>query len=153
MTWDRAVFFLLLCFTALLALQAALNPSPPARQAAVLIAQAQRELTVIQRLCNQTFRDPWEAHLALAQIGEVTESLQARLGHLEATLTHLFCTTPAVVFRADGEDIVVTVVNVKAGGLAVGTGGPALRYDPAQWSPVELQPARGWHLVCGEIGS
>jgi hypothetical protein len=74
-------------------------------------------------------------------------SLRAKLDSLEAKLVELETFWPAVVFKIEGRDVVVSVQGIKAGGLAVGAGGPGLRWNPESWRPVELKPASGTKLV------
>ena len=137
--------FLLFAFLAL-ALRAALAPAPPPAGARAALAAAQREAQEIQSLINRT--RPEEAWTSLMRIREeYLPSLRAKLDFLEAKLVELETFWPAVVFKIEGSDIVVSVQGIKAGGLAVGAGGPGLRWNPESWRPVELKPASGVKLV------
>ena len=78
---------------------------------------------------------------------EYLPSLRAKLEFLEAKLVELETFWPAVVFKIEGSDIIVSVQGIKAGGLAVGTGGPGLRWNPESWRPVELKPVDGVKLM------
>jgi hypothetical protein len=73
--------------------------------------------------------------------------LRAKLDFLEEKLVELETFWPAVVFKIEGSDIIVSVQGIKAGGLAVGAGGPGLRWNPEAWRPIELKPASGVKLV------
>jgi hypothetical protein len=137
--------FLLFAFLAL-ALRAALAPAPPPAGARAALAAAQREVQEIQSLINRT--RPEEAWTSLMRIREeYLPSLRAKLEFLEAKLVELETFWPAVVFKIEGSDIIVSVQGIKAGGLAVGAGGPGLRWNPQAWRPVELKPASGVKLV------
>jgi len=137
--------FLLLLFAAL-AIKAAVDPAPPPAGARAALAEAKREVREIQSLINRT--RPEEAWGSLMRIREeYLPSLRAKLEFLEAKLVELETFWPAVVFKIEGSDIVVSVQGIKAGGLAVGAGGPGLRWNPQAWRPVELKPASGVKLV------
>jgi len=138
------VFFLLLF--AALAIKAAVDPAPPEARAQAVLEAAKREVWEIQSLINRT--RPEEAWTSLMAIrDDYLPSLRAKLDFLEAKLVELETFWPAVVFRFDGSDIVVSVQGIKAGGLAVGAGGPGLRWNSEAWKPIELKPADGVKLV------
>jgi len=137
--------FLIFAFLAL-ALRAALAPAPPPAGARAALAAAQREVREIQSLINRT--RPEEAWTSLMRIqDEYLPSLRAKLESLEAKLVELETFWPAVVFKIEGSDIIVSVQGIKAGGLAVGAGGPGLRWNPQAWKPLELKPADGVKLM------
>jgi hypothetical protein len=137
--------FLLLLFAALV-IKAAVDPAPPPIGARAVLEQAKRELREIQSLINRT--RPEEAWGSLMRIqDEYLPSLRAKLDFLEEKLVELETFWPAVVFKIEGSDIVVSVQGIKAGGLAVGAGGPGLRWNPQAWRPLELKPADGVKLV------
>ena len=133
------VFFLLLF--AALAIKAAVDPAPPEARAQAVLEAAKRGVWEIQSLINRT--RPEEAWTSLMAIrDDYLPSLRAKLDFLEAKLVELETFWPAVVFRFDGSDIVVSVQGIKAGGLAVGAGGPGLRWNSEAWKPIELLPAK-----------
>jgi hypothetical protein len=137
--------FLLLVFLAM-ALKAAVDPAPPPAGARAVLEQAKREVREIQSLINRA--RPEEAWTSLMAIrDDYLPSLRARLDFLEEKLVELETFWPAVVFKIEGSDIVVSVQGIKAGGLAVGAGGPGLRWNPQAWKPIELKPASGTKLV------
>jgi len=130
--------FLLLVFAAL-ALKAAVDPAPPPAAARAALAAVQREVREIQSLINRTRpEEAWGTLMAIRD--EHLPSLRAKLDQLEAKMVELETFWPAVVFRIEGSDIVVSVQGIKAGGLAIGAGGPGLRWTEA-WKPIELKPA------------
>lgn len=135
---DRGIFFLLLALVAGLSLRAALNPSPPLTQAERILDELEREISRVASLINCT--RPEEAWEALNVIREDHLSvLRARAAKLRGTLAEL---SPAVVFRLEGSDLVVSVWGIRAGGLAA-----SLRWDPRTWRLVELLPAEGVKLT------
>jgi hypothetical protein len=137
--------FLLLLFAAL-AIKAAVDPAPPPTGARAALAEAKREVREIQSLINRT--RPEEAWTSLMAIrDDYLPGLRAKLDFLEEKLVELETFWPAVVFKIEGSDIVVSVQGIKAGGLAVGADGPGLRWNPQAWRPVELKPADGVKLV------
>jgi len=137
--------FLLLVFLAM-ALKAAVDPAPPPAGARAALAEAKREVREIQSLINRT--RPEEAWTSLMRISEeYLPSLRAKLDFLEAKLVELETFWPAVVFKIEGSDIIVSVQGIKAGGLAVGAGGPGLRWNPQAWKPIELKPVDGVKLM------
>jgi hypothetical protein len=137
--------FLLLLFAAL-AIKAAVDPVPPPAGARAALAEAKREVREIQSLINRT--RPEEAWTSLMRIqDEYLPSLRAKLDFLEAKLVELETFWPAVVFKIEGSDIVVSVQGIKAGGLAVGAGGPGLRWNQEAWRPLELKPVDGIKLM------
>jgi len=137
--------FLLLLFAAL-AIKAAVDPAPPPAGAQAILEAAKREVREIQSLINRT--RPEEAWTSLMRIqDEYLPGLRAKLDLLEEKLVELETFWPAVVFKIEGSDIVVSVQGIKAGGLAVGAGGPGLRWNQEAWRPLELKPASGVKLV------
>jgi hypothetical protein len=137
--------FLLLVFLAM-ALKAAVDPAPPLAGAQAILEAAKREVREIQSLINRT--RPEEAWGSLMRIqDEYLPSLRAKLDFLEEKLVELETFWPAVVFKIEGSDIVVSVQGIKAGGLAVGAGGPGLRWNQEAWRPIELKPTDGVKLM------
>jgi len=137
--------FLLLLFVAL-AIKAAVDPAPPPTGAQAILEAAKREVREIQSLINRT--RPEEAWTSLMRIqDEYLPSLRAKLHFLEEKLVELETFWPAVVFKIEGSDIIVSVQGIKAGGLAVGAGGPGLRWNPESWRPLELKPVDGVKLM------
>ena len=137
--------FLLLVFLAM-ALKAAVDPAPPLAGAQAILEAAKREVREIQSLINRT--RPEEAWTSLMRIqDEYLPSLRAKLHFLEEKLVELETFWPAVVFKIEGSDIIVSVQGIKAGGLAVGAGGPGLRWNPESWRPLELKPVDGVKLM------
>jgi len=137
--------FLLLLFAAL-AIKAAVDPAPPPAGAQAILEAAKREVREIQSLINRT--RPEEAWTSLMAIrDDYLPSLRAKLDFLEAKLVELETFWPAVVFKIEGSDIIVSVQGIKAGGLAVGAGGPGLRWNQKAWRPLELKPADGMKLM------
>jgi len=130
--------FLLLLFAAL-AIKAAVDPAPPPAAARAALAAVQREVREIEKL-TQGIRpeEAWDVLMVIRE--EHLPSLRAKLDQLEAKMVELETFWPAVVFRIEGSDIVVSVQGIKAGGLAIGAGGPGLRWTKA-WTPIELKPA------------
>lgn len=151
MDWEKALFLFLLAVTVAASLRGLLAPAPPAARVELLLHETHRELAEIQRLGTTLFRTQGEMHTALARAAELALAARAKLDHLAQMWAELPCTQPLVVWVREGEDLVVEVWNVEAGGLAVGAGGPALRYDPDQWTPLEIAPAPGWQLTCSEL--
>jgi len=132
--------FLLLLFAAL-ALKAAVDPAPPPAAARAALAAARREVREIQALINRTRpEEAWDALMVIRE--EHLPSLRAKLDQLEAKMVELETFWPAVVFRIEGSDVVVSVQGIKAGGLAVGAGGPGIRWNSEAWKPLELLPAQ-----------
>jgi len=137
--------FLLLLFAAL-AIKAAVDPAPPPAGARAALAEAKREVREIQSLINRT--RPEEAWTSLMAIrDDYLPGLRAKLDFLEAKLVELETFWPAVVFKIEGSDIIVSVQGIKAGGLAVGAGGPGLRWNQEAWRPLELKPVDGVKLM------
>jgi len=137
--------FLLLVFLAM-ALKAAVDPAPPLAGAQAILEAAKREVREIQSLINRT--RPEEAWTSLMAIrDDYLPGLRAKLDFLEAKLVELETFWPAVVFKIEGSDIIVSVQGIKAGGLAVGAGGPGLRWNPQAWKLVELKPVDGIKLM------
>jgi len=137
--------FLLLLFAAL-AIKAAVDPAPPPAGAQAILEAAKREVREIQSLINRT--RPEEAWTSLMAIrDDYLPSLRAKLDFLEAKLVELETFWPAVVFKIEGSDITVSVQGIKAGGLAIGAGGPGLRWNPQAWKLVELKPVDGVKLM------
>ena len=131
---------LLLLLFAALALKAAVDPAPPPAAARAALAAARREVREIQALINRTRpEEAWGCLLTIRE--EYLPTLRARLDQLEAKMVELETFWPAVVFRIEGSDVVVSVQGIKAGGLAVGAGGPGIRWTEA-WKPLELLPAQ-----------
>ena len=138
------VFLLLVCLA--MALKAAVDPAPPLAGAQAILEAAKREVREIQSLINRT--RPEEAWTSLMAIrDDYLPSLRAKLDLLEAKLVELETFWPAVVFKIEGSDIVVSVQGIKAGGLALGAGGPGLRWNPQAWKPIELKPVDGVKLM------
>jgi len=131
---------LLLLLFAALAIKAAVDPAPPPAAARAALAAVQREVREIEKL-TQGIRpeEAWDVLMVIRE--EHLPSLRAKLDQLEAKMVELETFWPAVVFRIEGSDIVVSVQGIKAGGLAVGAGGPGLRWTEA-WKPLELRPAQ-----------
>jgi len=137
--------FLLLLFAAL-AIKAAVDPAPPPASAQAILEAAKREVREIQSLINRT--RPEEAWTSLTAIrDDYLPSLRAKLDFLEEKLVELETFWPAVVFKIEGSDIIVSVQGIKAGGLAVGAGGPGLRWNQEAWRPLELKPVDGVKLM------
>lgn len=131
--------FLLLAFLAL-AIKAAVDPAPPTQSAQAALQAARQEVREIQSLINRTRpEEAWDTLMVIRD--EHLPSLRAKLDQLEARMAELETFWPAVVFKIEGSDIVVSVAGIKAGGLAVGAGGPGLRWTEA-WKPIELVPAK-----------
>lgn len=146
---DRAAFLFLTILFAALALEAIVDPTPPAARLARLIQDLRREVREIQSLINRT--RPEDARGVLLRIGEEhLPAIQAKLDLVEAEVAKVaqLSLWPAVVFQVDGSDIVVSVLGIEAGGLAVGAGGPGLRWDPDAWQLRDLEPAAGVELIC-----
>jgi len=131
--------FLLLVFAAL-AIKAAVDPAPPPAAARAALAAVRQELRQIERsLAGLRPDEAWDALMTLREVH--LPSLRAKLDQLEAKMVELETFWPAVVFRIEGSDVVVSVAGIKAGGLAIGAGGPGLRWTEA-WRPLELKPAQ-----------
>jgi len=131
---------LLLLLFAALAIKAALAPAPPPAAARAALAAVWQDLRQIERsLAGLRPEEAWDALMTLREVH--LPNLHAKLDQLEAKMVELETFWPAVVFRIDGSDIIVSVQGIKAGGLAVGAGGPGLRWTEA-WKPIELKPAQ-----------
>jgi len=130
---------LLLLLFAALAIKAAVAPAPPSATARAALAAVQREVREIEKLTRGIRpEEAWDVLMVIRE--EHLPSLRAKLDQLEAKMVELETFWPAVVFRIEGSDIIVSVQGIKAGGLAVGAGGPGLRWAEA-WRPIELKPA------------
>jgi len=137
--------FLLLLFAAL-AIKAAVDPAPPPAGARAALEQAKREVREIQSLINRTRpEEAWGSLMAIRD--DYLPGLRAKLDFLEEKLVELETFWPAVVFKIEGSDIIVSVQGIKAGGLAIGAGGPGLRWNPQAWKLVELKPVDGVKLM------
>jgi len=131
---------LLLLLFAALAIKAALAPAPPPAAARAALAAVRQDLRQIERsLAGLRPEEAWDVLMTLRE--EHLPSLRAKLDQLEARMVELETFWPAVVFRIEGSDVVVSVAGIKAGGLAIGAGGPGLRWTEA-WKPLELKPAQ-----------
>ena len=131
---------LLLLLFAALALKAAVDPAPPPAAARAALAAARQEVRQIERrLSGLRPEEAWDTLMVLRE--ELLPSLRAKLDQLEAKMVELETFWPAVVFRIEGSDVVVSVQGIKAGGLAVGADGPGIRWMEA-WKPLELLPAQ-----------
>jgi hypothetical protein len=75
------------------------------------------------------------------------QTLSLREGYHVALLHSSRGTTPAVVFKIQGSNIIASVQGIEAGGLAIGAGGPGLRWNQEAWRPLELKPADGVKLM------
>lgn len=83
----------------------------------------------------------------MLRIYETAQALEDRLREAEEKMKEIPL-WPALVFEVDGSDVVIRACGFKAGGIAVGAGGPGLRYDPARWQPREFLPADGITFTC-----
>lgn len=149
---ERTLFALLVILTAVLGLRAALHPSPPAARALALTQSLHHDFLELKKVASWAFsaRDCGELQDALVRVHELAHAMEAKLDQLEAAMAALeFALWPMLVFRVEGADVVVHVAGVEAGGLAVGAGGPGLRWNPATWELKEIEVlAPGATLVC-----
>jgi len=131
---------LLLLLFVVLAIKAAVDPAPPPAAARAALAAVRQEVREIEKLTRGIRpEEAWDVLMAIRE--EHLPSLRAKLDQLEAKMVELETFWPAVVFKIEGSDIIVSVQGIKAGGLAIGAGGPGLRWTEA-WKPIELKPAQ-----------
>lgn len=154
MNWEKAVFFLLLALTAAFGLRVALQPSPSQSRVLLLAQSMHHDLAEIKRVADRAFfaRDPGELQDALVRVRELLQSFQAKLDQLEAILGEMdFALWPTVLFRIEGSDIVVRIAGVQARGLALGVGGPGLRWNPETWELKEIEVlAKDAEFLCSD---